>query len=297
MKVLNAIVCMSLVWGCASKPPYERGLDQAFSQIENQTKRTIAEESQRVDVNNLSDFKMLVFPKDIGIHRKRGKQNTYDSNMLSSLSDSEQEEFIQSKTVYYNPLTFNFKVLLKGDCGSLSKSKAHNSFMFYRDHKFDPKTKCMVLEVKKERPKFFGKFVKDILRDDVIKKRIFLDEYLRPYGVSVDIAVKSGREKYRTRNIKNNPFDNSSSGLSLFPIDIPNLKGGETSMKEENGSLLPKNLFLIFNVKSMVKSPLCEKANIYEFRDIYGSKIRSGWCKQQNWPSTIETNRFFAIKK
>ncbi len=294
---LSAFASLLLAWGCATHSPYQVGLEKAFAELENKTERTVAKKVSGIDVQKLEDFKMVVFPKAIDLHMKYGKNTGIDTTGLSGMNEKEVDEYIDSKTVYHKPLTFNFRVLKKGKCMTLSKEKKYATHLFFGGEQFDSSLQCMVLEVKKEAPKFFGKRILELKKDDILKVRLYLDEYLRPYGQSIDFAVELGRKRYRTENIKIDSSENISSGLSLYPIDLPNFKNSSVVEVGQDSVPLPRNLFLIFNVKSMVQTPICSKAKRIEHKDILGSVIESSWCEEQNWPTTIETNRFFAVLK
>ncbi|MDH5581327.1 MAG: hypothetical protein OEY33_05425, partial [Bdellovibrionales bacterium] len=286
-----------VVTGCASHTPYQDSLDKAFAELEDQASRTLAGVTQGIDIDSLTKFKMVVFPKAIDHHVKMRKYQSIDKNLLSEMDEQERDKYIDSKTVYHTPLTFNFNVLKKGLCMNLVKTKKYATHLFFGGEDFDSKIKCMVLEVKKEVPHFFGKRIMDLKKDDILRVRVYLDEYLRPYGHSVDYAVKQGREPYRTENIKTDKRENSSSGLSMYPIDLPNFKNSSVVNKAEDSVPLPRNLFLIFSIKSKVKTPICKKAKLFEHKDILGNIVESSWCDKQNWPTTIENNRFFAVLK
>lgn len=296
-KVCLPLTALFILSGCATQSAYQESLDKAFAELEGQTSRSVAGISDGIYVDKLKNFKMVVFPKAVDNHMRMGKSEYIDKAPLSDMDEQERDQYLDSRTVYHSPLTYNFKILKKGRCVSLVKSRKFATHLFFGGENFDSTTKCIVLEVKKEHSKFFGKRILDLKKDDILRVRVYLDEYLRPYGHSVDYAVKLGREPYRTENIKTDSRDNSSSGLSMYPIDLPNFKNSSVINKGKDAVPLPKNLFVVFNVKSKVKTPVCKKATLYEHKDILGNVVESTWCGTQNWPTTIENDKFFAILK
>lgn len=285
-----------------SKVPYETALDDAFNELDSNSSRGMASMNDSMkelglDLKNINSFEMLVFPKIIDHHVKRGKPVALDQSKIKSMSRQERKEYFESKMTYYEPYVYNFKVLAKGKCRKLKKRKKYHTNKFFGGDTFRKGQRCFVVEGRKKRPKFFGKFFAEIKKEDLLAVRLYLDDQFRPHGQALDIAVKSGMKKFRTVNLKNDSSENSSSGLSLFPVDLPNLSINQVNSVQSGAVRLPRNLFVIFKIKSQVKTPICSKGYQLDFKDIYGSSIMVDWCKGNNWPTTINTNRFFAILK
>ncbi|TDJ03992.1 MAG: hypothetical protein E2O68_09015 [Deltaproteobacteria bacterium] len=282
--MLKKILILLLLIGCSSSPykegadPYKGALSSAFNQIDG-SKRGIA--STRaiigVDSRHLKSFRMLVFPAQISFNKKR------------ELSDEEKIE-------YGNPIVFNFNTLLAGKCNLLKRLKRYNSNTFFGGRKFASSKMCFVIQGRRARPKKWGKVVTRLNRDDTLAIRIFIDESFRPFGKSIDYALDKGQKAYRTVNLKMDSQESLSSELSQFPIDLPNLLDPIIAQSIRYGAVrIPQDLFVISQIKSKVKRPICKSGQQIDFKDFLGTKVMVDFCKGNSWPTTIHTNNFFAI--
>lgn len=274
-----------LALGCSTPRPFQSGVDSAFSDL---SKRGPSSEDQikGVELSEGQKFKMIVFPKVRDFFMK------FETPV--SEKENEDQSYYQSKMLYHNPRSFEFTVLKKGNCKILVKEKKNNLNLFFEGIEDNDLT-CFVVEVKKEFPSFFGKIIKELKTNDVLKVRLYMDEYFRPYGQSIDYAQELGREPLRTSNFRIDPSENFTSGLNLFPIDLPNLLGNRKKVVSEGTVRIPNNLFLTFKIKSMVHTPICTEGEQYDFKSIFGQQVKVGRCQTNFWPSSIETNNFYAI--
>ena len=291
--MIKKLSFLILLIGCSSSPykkgndPYNSALNSAFNKIEEKResqKRGIASiEPSKVigfDSRHLKSFKMLVFPAQISFNKKR------------NLTDSE-------KIDYGKPIVFNFKTVLSGKCNHLKRIKRYNSKIFFGETKFLSDKKCFVIEGRRARPKKWGKMVTRLNRDDTLGIRIFIDEDFRPFGKTIEYALGKGRKAFRTVNLKMDSTESLSSELSSFPIDLPNLKdpviGQSVNFASSGAVRLPQDLFVISQVKSKVKRPICQSGYQIDYKDFLGKTVMVDFCKGSSWPFAIHTNNFFAI--
>ncbi len=284
---MKKIFILLFLIGCSSSPykegadPYKSALNSAFNQVGGGRQRGIA--STKViefDSSHLKRFRMLVFPAQISFNKKR------------NLTDQEKIE-------YGRPVVYNFKTLLSGNCNFLKKVRRFQSRVFFGGTKFSKDKKCLVIEGRKARPKKWGKMVTRLNRDDTLGIRIFIDEDFRPFGKSIEYALEKGRKAFRTVNLKMDSSESLSSELSSFPIDLPNLKnpsiGKSINFVSSGAVRLPKDMYVISQVKSKVKRPICKSGHQVDFKDFLGKTVLVDFCKGSSWPFTIHTNNFFAI--
>jgi hypothetical protein len=272
----------------------------AFDELEarNQTKRTIASKADQLNINRLKPVKMLVFPKIYKANLKRSEENPIDYKELKKMGKSEIKSFFQAREEYYKPVEFSITPLLKTRCGKLATNKSYKAFLKGRSIKNE---NCLVIEVKKVMPKFFGKWVTEIRRDDLLKVHLVISENLRPYGKRVFLATQAGRKHYRTIDVIMDDKESMASELDFSPIDIPNPE----SFRVKKGSKLvnsglvriPQDIFLVTQIKSKIKTPMCQNGTQVDFKDDFGNPVSVDWCKGGYWPNIINNRKFFAIKK
>jgi len=283
------------LFGCSSSPykegtdPYKTALNDAFNEMEEKNEgrgRSIASIEPPEDFikkvigfksSDLKSFRMLVFPANISFNKKR------------EINDLEEIE-------YGAPTIFNFKTVLSGKCNFLKKVRRFNSKAFFGNNKFSAEKNCFVIEGRRARPKKWGKMVNRLNRDNNLAIRIYIDEDFRPFGKSIDYALLKGRKNFRTVNLKMDSQVSLSSELGRFPIDLPNLKDPIIGNSVVKGALrLPKDFFVISQVKKRVKRPICKSGYQIDFKDFLGNLVMVDFCKGNSWPFAIHTNNFFAI--
>ena len=300
MKLVFCLLLSSFLIGCATqkKSPgkaYSLALEKAFSRMESQEKgrklASFAERPREVErllprIKSLStDFEVMVFPKITGQAFK------YPNKKFSKLK-------------WGFPLIYRFQKRRIGKCYSLATSKDKwRAFRYFTQNHFSSSSKrnCLVLEVKQAFPKILRSRIR---KDDKIAMRIYLDDSLRPFGQEYEIArVPKARKSYGevgTVGFKLNPFYPLDSGLSGFPVDLPNFispvarKNWKKVLK--GATKVPKHPFIVSQMKKFnVVHKMCEEGYRTHYKDLYGRKVRVGWCEGNAWPTTIETRRYFAV--
>lgn len=115
------------------------------------------------------------------------------------------------------------------------------------------------------------------------------------------MAVQAGRERYREVDLLASESDTFSSELDLTPIDIPNPSNhavkGNIKSAEEGVIRIPNDLFVVAAINKNVKVSPCPKGSHIDYTDVLGNSVQVDWCADEKWPRTINTPRFYAIKK
>lgn len=300
----------SLIWailinlyGCSTTKgldPYQLGLKSAFNELDKNERKISSEEA--LSVSNILPQEMLLFPKAFEFNHK-SVGDVIDYKALDKMNDEEKKKYFAKKVEYLKPLDFQIIPLVSDLCVKLASKDGSkfDSYDFLTGRSFNPSEKCLVIEVKRKFPLAFGKKVLELRRDDLIKVRLYLSESLKPYGKKVYLAVQAGRERYREVDLLSSESDTLSSELDLIPIDIPNpsnfaIKGNIKSV-DERTIRIPADLFVVASINKNVKVSPCAKGTQIDYKDVLGNAVEIDWCQGESWPRTINTPRFYAIKK
>ncbi|RLA64826.1 MAG: hypothetical protein DRQ88_10310 [Epsilonproteobacteria bacterium] len=287
------------LFGCATdRDAYKRTLNLAFEELEErvESKRTIASKEDQLSISKLKPTTMLLFPKIYSGNLKRSEEKPINYRELNKMGKNEIKSFFQAREEYYQPVEFKINPLIKTSCKKLAKN--YKVFLQGRNLKNE---NCLVIEVKKVMPKFFGKWISEIRRDDLLKVHLIMSENLRPFGKRVYLATQMGKKLYRTVDVVLDDKMNMSSELDFIPIDLPNpanfkIKKGKKFVA--TGLMrIPQDIFLVTKIKSQIKTPFCQNGDQVDYRDNYGNLVNIDWCKGGYWPNIINNSKFFAIKK
>ena len=299
MKFFFPLLISLLLVSCATQKKtsgkaYKLALKKAFSRVEeNEKGRRLASFSERPrELERLlprlkrlaGGFEVMVFPKITGQAFK------YPEKKFSKLK-------------WGFPLIFRFQNRRIGKCNSLAMSKKWRADRYFTQKHFSSSSKkdCLVLEVKQGFPRILRSRIR---KDDKIAMRIYIDDSLRPFGQEYDIArVPKARKTHGEVGgvgFKLNPFYPLDSGLSGFPVDLPNLLSPEASKNWKKvlkgATKVPKHPFVAFQMKKFnVVHKMCQEGYRTHYKDLYGRKVQVGWCEGNAWPTTIETRRYFAV--
>lgn len=291
------------LFGCSSTSnldPYQLGIKSAFNELDQGERKISSDES--FSASNILPQEMLLFPKAFEQNHK-SVERAIDYKALEKMNDEEKKNYFAKRDEYLKPLDFQIQPLVSDLCTKLATKEGSkfDSYDFLTGRSFNPSEKCLVIEVKRKLPKAFGKKVLEVRRDDLLKVRLYLSESLKPYGKRVFLAVQAGRERYRTVDIFTSETDTLSSELDLIPIDIPNpsnfaVKGSIKSV-EDKVIRIPADLFVVASINKNVKLPPCARGQQIDYQDVLGNYVKIDWCSGESWPRTINTPRFYAIKK
>lgn len=303
--VRNLLIWATLVTciGCsttAGLDPYQLGLKSAFNELDNNERKISSEEG--ISASNILPQEMVLFPKAFEInHKSVGDEIDYKA--LDKMNEEEKKKYFAKKVEYLKPLDFQIQPLASELCTKLASKEGSkfDSYDFLTGRSFNPSEKCLVIEVKRKFPKAFGKKVLEVRRDDLLKVHLFLSESLKPFGKRVFLAVQSGRERFRTVDLMTSDADTMSSELDLIPIDIPNPSNfaikGNIKSADEKVIRIPADLFVVASINKNVKVGPCAKGQHIDYKDVLGNFVEIDWCAGESWPRTINTPRFYAIKK
>ncbi|MFI5392013.1 MAG: hypothetical protein ACHQYQ_11685 [Bacteriovoracales bacterium] len=302
MRTLLILAVFTIFLGCSSSKidPFKEGVRSAFNQLDQGGRRISSEEI--FSASNLKSQEMLLFPKAFKFNLKISGERI-DYKALDKMNDEEKKRYFAKKVEYLKPIEFKITPLVTDLCQKLATQEGSKfeSFDFLTGRSFNPSEKCVVIEVKRKLPTAFGKKVLEVRRDDLLKMQIYLGENLKPYGKKVFLAVQAGRERYREVDILNSTLDTMSSELDLIPIDIPNPLNyavrGNIKAAEDKVIRIPSDLFVIAAINKNTKFQPCKKGSQIDYQDVLGNPVKIDWCAGENWPRTINTPRFFAIKK
>jgi hypothetical protein len=280
--------------------PYQQGIKSAFQELD-QTERTISSD-EGISAANILPQEMLLFPKAFEINKK-SVGDVIDYKALDNMNEAQKKDYFAKKVEYLKPLEFQIEPLVSDLCTKLASKEGSkfDSYDFLTGRSFNPSEKCLVIEVRRKFPKVFGKKVLEVRRDDLLKVHLYLSESLKPYGKKVFLAVQTGRERYREVDLLSAESETFSSDLDLIPIDIPNPSNnaikGSIKSAEESVIRIPNDLFVVASINKNIKPTPCPKGSHIDYRDLLGNAVEIDWCAGEKWPRTINTPRFYAIKK
>lgn len=290
-------------FGCSSTSnldPYQLGIKSAFNELDQAERKISSDEG--FSASKILPHEMLLFPKAFELNHK-SVGSVIDYKALEKMNDEEKKNYFAKKVEYLKPLDFQIQPLVSDLCTKLASKEdsKFDSYDFLAGRNFNPSEKCLVIEVKRKLPKAFGKKVLEVRRDDLLKVQLYLTESLKPLGKRVFLAVQAGRERYRTVDVLISETDTMSSELDLIPIDIPNpsnfaVKGGIKSV-EDKVTRIPADLFVVASINKNVTLSPCASGQQIDYKDVLGNSVQIDWCTGESWPRTINTPRFYAIKK
>jgi hypothetical protein len=261
---------------------YKASLEKAFLQLE---KARLPASSKRYYTKKLlnkswSKFQVAVFPKIQHEHIKRHIKAKK-----------------KMRSGYERPIIYNFKLIKKGPCKNL-KRQSNNLFKEYFTDVSKVEKNCFLVEARKKRPKKWGQMVTRLTDNQPLAIRLFFSENYVPFGKEVDHAVSKGFFTYRTSYQKYKKTENFDSGMSLYPISLPNLNL-QTNLQainkvHKNVLRIPKNIFVVSMISKM-KRRACTKGYQLDYQDYQGNLIKTDFCDGHPWPSAINTRNYFAI--
>ncbi|MGE0615014.1 MAG: hypothetical protein AB7P04_05205 [Bacteriovoracia bacterium] len=282
--VLGAAIAL-VAFGCASASKTlsptasgelanQRALDLAFSEMDARARRGVASIDQDLQpYSNQFDklrnrVQYLVFPKVSKITEKRPQAGPVE---------------------FGAPVRFDITSRRLVECTKLQKeaiNDLHHQAFFAAGDLADKK--CAVLNYRPTRAPAKG----DLKPDDVTSVRLYLDSDYRAHGTDIVKFVARGDEE--TYGVKFDPEDASSSGLLLFPTDVPRLLKGD-NYKGVRAFQMPADPFVTKRAARENVGKKCDRAGAFEYRDAFGNRVKAQWCAGDPLPTTIDNQKFFAI--
>ena len=285
---------------------------QAFSELNNEFTdegRSIASSAASKKylaiapgIENASTFKVMVFPK-LTNKSEKTSDSVLPNYVISKMSESQQNDYYQEMIEYGKPTTYTFDTPRSIPCYQLAKQsgklQASKFFGGYKHFEENKKLKCLILRVKLERLK-----TAQIKRDDIVAKYIYIDQFYRPYGVLMQIANRKSPRRsgdFRTIALRLDPSKTLTSGLTLFPIDVPNLGVNNSSHRNmravNNPTELPRDRYVRKQVRRYSKVDFCSKGAATGYKNEFGDKVFVGWCRGHLWPTIINSTKYLAVLK
>ena len=124
---------------------------------------------------------------------------------------------------------------------------------------------------------------------------------MRSYGQELIIADSQRAKTTRSVPVPLDFNQPMSSGLLLYPIDIPNFFNSMASRFWTKGSgnflRVPNNIFVKKKMKDIGVMANCSEGYRSDYRDIFSGKVRIGWCQGHSWPTSVHTERYFSVIK
>ncbi|OUR97279.1 hypothetical protein A9Q84_13210 [Halobacteriovorax marinus] len=284
---------------------YQQALQNSFKEDHKFHSRELASAGTQLasigfNIEKLRSFQVLSFPKITGIENKN-LDSVFDLSSVKGMTLSEKTQYLDSLQSFGKPVTYEFHAVELQSCYKMIVNRPkHRPEKFFGSadlYKSNKTKKCLVLEVKK-RPLTKRSRLR---KDDLIALRLYFDDELRPFGKSVDYHDKNESKNTRTVDYRIDQRSSMSSELSEFPVDFPNFSATRVlrSWKKSSSATLniPDQKYVQSKITKLVRVKKCNSGYQTNYKDIFGNKVRVGWCKGHSWPTTIHTNRFFSIVK
>jgi hypothetical protein len=132
---------------------------------------------------------------------------------------------------------------------------------------------------------------------DETEIRIYLDGGYRAYGVEHFIHTNS--RDTRTEKVPTDAELALSSGLGLFPIDLPS--ANPARLVEFKRAPLDRrtarDTWYRNRIRALGVENHCENAAWIKWSDEFGSVNTAAWCPGDAWPTYVENDRFEALLK
>jgi hypothetical protein len=268
--------------GCASpgKQAYSTALADAFAEAHLQNVRKLASD-ETVSGQAGADFgklarrvEFVVFPKTTDIAEKvlrRGPAR------LAA------------------PVTFAAQAQRHLECGRLLRENsaqwAHREFFAGLERSTE---KCAILRVFQVAP---APSPANTRVGDVNEIRLYLDGGYRPYGI--EHFIQTSNRDTRKEKVGLDPELSTSSGLSLFPIDLPSANPSRLA-EFRRGPLdrrTERDTWYKNKIRALGVENHCEDAAWIKWVDDFGSVNQAAWCRGDAWPTYVENDRFEALLK
>lgn len=242
------------------------------------------------DTRKPNTFEVYVYPKISAQTFKHAGSEVFDKGYLLG-----------------KPQTFQVSVIANLPCKRFVEDKS-NLFKKYNVKEIFDKNlestekKCAILEMTSLKMK---KANADLIRrGDILKYRVFIDNEWKTYGYEIDELTGQVKNTV-TRKIKFDSQYSGSSGLSMFPIDLPILSQNDEAEPAEKVGDLSAEIKKIEGFDDFALHQLAEEKRNFKlqsckgvklkYRDYYGQSVEVGVCDRSPWPDYINNSRFVAI--
>lgn len=232
------------------------------------------------DLNKIrpGKFEIYVFPK---ISTKHMKSTEFSDVLIGK------------------PQVFDVSLLAYSACQKFIESdlfKKYHAQSFFRAEELNDDQGCAIVEITSRSLKKLNRSL--ISKGDILTYRLFLNDSYQVHGYEIDSFIDG--QNLSVTSVKTDPKDPISSGLSLFPVDLPQAFVSEklNQSKIQDLSIKWIDNIAINQIKRKLNSKFkiqdC-KATLFEYEDYYGNTSKVAWCQGLPWPSYSENDRFVSI--
>lgn len=272
---------------------YQDALGAAAAEIEATTPRTPAQAKNfsLLQLNQIKPgkFKVFVFPKisDFALKSNQQSEPLFKNDVDEKMSLLGKPEEFEVSTVAENPC-FQF-------ISNKLFAKLNAKEYFDAELGANKNRRCAILEITSLKIQKANRSL--IRRDDLLRTRIYLDDSYHVHGYEVEKFLNG--QNTRMIKIKGDGQQSSSSGVTLFPIDIPNLDLFQTP-SAKSGVVPVTSKIDAFGIRQVQKmsggfNPKNCQGFQVNYVDHYGQNVEVGWCSGMPFPQYMENNRFIAI--
>ena len=275
---------------------YQSAVDQAFEELRAINERAPAVANSNFSLEQLrkvspGKFKVFVFPKNSGASSKSKTESEF---IYKNESEERLSRLLKPTEYEVSPVAISScdQFINKNLFGNKFKAKA-----FFEPQLAEPKTRqCGIVEITSMKIKNANRAL--LKRDDVLMVRLYVDDAFNIHGFEMEKFDKA--KNIQTFGVKSSKQQVSSSGLTAFPIDIPNLsilmstsaqnKILDISKKIDRVAL--RQIHKKFDRGFAAKDCQGVQTN---YKDYFGLETEVGWCQGLPFPQYMENSRFFAI--
>ncbi len=295
LKKYFLLISFFALFGCAHEPTPEGAIDpeefQNFGQYKMARDQRTPAAQLSIAANahaKLSDLNKI----------KPGRFEVYVYPKMSSqnLKTKSNEAPLLMKPQVYEVATIAMTPCQTMISGRMF-AKYRPDLVFAADLGKDDKRDCAIVQVTsktmRQRPHSL------IRPNDVLAIRLYLDDEYRLHGQEKDIYVDS--RNLRVDRIKNDPNLPSSSGLSLFPIDLPTefmmIQGFPAKARLQSASDSGLDRLAVKQAQRLnhnFQTANCDAA-VFKHISYYGAVTSVNWCQGLPWPAKMENARFTAV--
>jgi hypothetical protein len=289
LRYAGLVICASLFLSCSHRSAlltgeaaYNRALDQAFYELE--AKNNLAEGRELASDQSVADLAGADFSK------LRGSIEVVVFPKLSNGSEKRKEAL---RVNIGSPITYTFNVQRNLNCKQLNKEIASqwSHQQFFAD--VDSDADCAILRVFQSAPQ---KKVANVRPGDVKELRLYVDSNYGVYGFDYDL-MRSRRDSEVVRVKTDARTTPGSSGLGLFPVNLPPVNAAEARVQTERPIQVSQDAYVNRKLKELGVKLSCSHGTHAEYRDVYGIVHRTQWCRGDVWPTLVENANMIAVLK
>lgn len=237
----------------------------------------------------LKTVEVFVFPKIIGNNPiDVEKEHLSENNSDKSISVHELQELEEGLIQYGKPVLYHFSFPRNQVCSLMAKDPAFSAKEVFKSEEKVRNLNCFVIKISAPYKEKFNK-------DDIKEMVVYMNENFAPFAKK--IVYQTNVHNTREVSFVENASLFSMSELTGYPVDLPHL----AKVKWVTGRVrVPENIY----IKGMIKNSklfannrrmACQDGFLTDYQDSLGNPIKVGWCRNDDWPTMIESPNYFAI--